>query len=274
MTYNALEVSNHGGKPIGLYKFALGSKEWCYTSADRDITYGGDTYTKAGIVDEGVVQGGGSADADDLIIKAQADLEFLDLYVGTPPSLTMQVTLRRMHHGDAEAPIQWMGVLGAVKRMNKAMSQIVCRLPGPNGRRRAGPRLCWERGCPHVIYDHGCKLVPADWAVAATVDAIVDGVSFVSATAGGFDMDYFTGGYIEWEIFPGVLDRRGILSHQADLVTVLGLTDGLTEGMAITLYPGDDRTAETCDAKFNNILNYGGVLHMPGKSPFDGNPIF
>jgi hypothetical protein len=44
--------------------------------------------------------------------------------------------------------------------------------------------------------------------------------------------------------------------------------------MIVAAYPGCPRTIAVCDARFANHLRYGGVPHLPGKSPFDGDPVF
>ena len=44
-------------------------------------------------------------------------------------------------------------------------------------------------------------------------------------------------------------------------------------GSEITLYPSCDRTTTGCNL-FDNLPNYGGFPHLPGKSPFDGSQVF
>ena len=44
-------------------------------------------------------------------------------------------------------------------------------------------------------------------------------------------------------------------------------------GTAISLYPGCDHTRETCKAKFDNLLNYGGFDWIPAKNPMGGSSI-
>jgi hypothetical protein len=70
------------------------------------------------------------------------------------------------------------------------------------------------------------------------------------------------------------LERRGIESHSGATFTVLGSTAGLDVGDYITAYPGCGRTRAECKNKFNNLPNYGGFAHLPGKSPFEGDPVF
>jgi hypothetical protein len=54
---------------------------------------------------------------------------------------------------------------------------------------------------------------------------------------------------------------------------MLGLTDGMTVGDAVAIYPGCDRTPNTCQSKFNNLANDGSFSFMPGQTPF-GTLIF
>jgi hypothetical protein len=87
---------------------------------------------------------------------------------------------------------------------------------------------------------------------------------------------YYNGGFIEWDADGlGTLERRGIESTTgSNQYQLFGRADGLAVGQAVTIYPGCDGAAETCDTKFNNLVNYGGVDFMPGKSPFDGRQVF
>ncbi|AAP96358.1 hypothetical protein HD_1576 [[Haemophilus] ducreyi 35000HP] len=54
----------------------------------------------------------------------------------------------------------------------------------------------------------------------------------------------------------------------------MGGTQKLSVGTQIKVYPGCDGRASTCLKKFNNMLNYGGIPHMPNKSPYDGSRVF
>ncbi|MGP1665642.1 MAG: phage BR0599 family protein, partial [Rhodanobacter sp.] len=74
--------------------------------------------------------------------------------------------------------------------------------------------------------------------------------------------------------YTGALERRGIDEHLGKQLRLLGKSDGLLEGMDVKAYPGCQRTSAVCAAKYNNLLNYGGYPHLPGKSPFDGDPLY
>lgn len=89
------------------------------------------------------------------------------------------------------------------------------------------------------------------------------------SSAGGF-----AGGFIEWDSSTGVTERTGIESEGDGFVILLGTTQGMSTGTNFKAYAGCNRTAPQCNSKFKNILNYGGINHMQGRSPFDGQPVF
>jgi hypothetical protein len=41
----------------------------------------------------------------------------------------------------------------------------------------------------------------------------------------------------------------------------------------VDLAPGCDLRAETCHARFGNLLNFGGFPEIPGRNPFGGSSI-
>ena len=61
---------------------------------------------------------------------------------------------------------------------------------------------------------------------------------------------------------------------QETLYDPSGAGDKISVGTLITVYPGCDGQVKTCRDKFNNVLNFGGIPHMPNKSPYDGSRIF
>ena len=54
----------------------------------------------------------------------------------------------------------------------------------------------------------------------------------------------------------------------------MGGTSGIPLGETIRVYPGCNRTAAMCLAKFDNLPNLRGDPNLMGKNPFNGNPVF
>lgn len=268
MSYDAIERSNYDAVPSGLYEFTLDNKVFRYATGETDVVYNGKTYIGIPISDDGVKMSGDVRNEDLVITMARAT-DLGDLFVGTPPSEVIFVTVRRMNRGSDEAPVIWGGTLKSVRIKSGIEIEVVCRTLTATLNRN-GLRLSWSRSCPHALYDRGCKVDPDDFAATAQVSALT-GNAITATGLGALGTGYLAGGYFEFELMPDVIERRGIESHVGNTITVLGTTDGLEVADWITVYPGCDRVTSTCNSKFNNLVNYGGIPHLPTKSPFDGS---
>lgn len=276
MGFSLFEIGNHSGRPVFLYELVWGLTSWLYTSADRDIEFpagSGKVYKAVAISDEGITQGGS---ATEFTVKLPANLPIVDLFRGTPPASPIWLRATRFHldDPDGQSVTYFIGTVGNVKRANRAQAELI-GLPISGTVRRTGLRLCWERNCPHMLYDQDCK---ADMSAFKAVTTLTDktGTTITVADIGAWAAPQFVGGFVEWAATAeGTLDRRGIESHAGGLVfNVFGTTDRMVVGQPITLYLGCDLTAETCEGTFNNLPNHGGFSFMPGKSPFDGDQVF
>ncbi len=87
-------------------------------------------------------------------------------------------------------------------------------------------------------------------------------------------MGLISGGFIEWYSEPGVMERTGVELELVGQAKVLGSTQGMASGSNFVGYLGCDRTAQMCHDVFDNLPNFGGINHMQGRSPFDGQPVF
>ena len=268
--FDFIERSNYDGMPVTLYEFKLGGTSWRYASSETNISYGGVTYEGIPISDEGITQSG-DAGNEEFTVSLPKSAAVTNLFNGTPPSEQVMLVVRRKHHSSNDAAVVWTGLVSAVKRPSAAEVSFICKaiLASLN---RIGLRLSWGRGCPHALYDRMCCVNRASYAVSVQVTSTT-GDSVLVGGIGAYASGYFSGGYLEFT-HQGVTQRRGIESHAENRLGLLGASDGIEVGAWITIYPGCDRVTSTCISKFNNLLNYGGVPHLPTKSPFDGDPVF
>lgn len=281
MAFNDAEISNSDGQPVGLYLFEWGLTVWAYTSGDRKVTrtetINGEEveidYMPLAISDSGLTQGG--SDQNDFAVTVPSNIPLVTRFRSTAPSEPIWITVRRKHTGEDDAPIYWIGTLSNVKGLNIAEKDIHGK-PLAASFKRTGLRLCWTTGCPHFLYDPGCKVDPADYEVLAEITALTGTtatVEFADPEA-EFDPGWFQGGVISWEATAdGTIERRMIQSNAGAVLTIFGTTDWMEVGMTVRLYPGCIRTAEVCDLKFDNLSNYGGFDFMPTETPF-GTQIF
>lgn len=274
MTFDALERSVDAGQPIRLYEFAYGQGAWRYCSADRNIVTATQTwlYVPGGITDGGIRQSG-DASSDALTIEGPSDLPVVQLFRALPPTNEVVVTVRSLHYGDAEARVTWVGSMAEAKRRGVDRVEITCEslLASMS---RGGLSLGWERSCPYATYDHNCLVNRELFKTSGTL-LTVSGSTVEAAAFGAHPDGWFTGGFIEWVSADGVVERRFIQSHAGPVLTLLlSGTHGLSVGLAVDAFAGDDRSAQTCLDKFNNLDNHGGIGSLPGSSPFDGELVF
>lgn len=273
MSYLDRENSLTDARPVRLYQFSRqGVWTAAFTSADRDITYQGVHYVASAITDDGI-RLTGETSADTMRITAPANAAPAQLYRGAPPSDDVWVTLRDYHYGDPDAldsaAVVWVGTVSNVRWTGVDRCEIACDSLGAS-MRVGGLRLTYERSCPHTVYDTACRVLRSLYRCTATVIDKNGAQLTYSGTSGG----QFAGGFVEWVMAGGLIERRGITAESGALLTLLGGTDGIEVGQEISLFPGCDQSIATCQARFSNAENYGGFRHMPGKSPFSGEPVF
>lgn len=277
-SFDDLEVSNQDGKPIELYEFTQGTppqRGWYYNSSDRPIFFdngnGGAFYLPLPIKTNGITLAGGSPQ-DEVEIVLPSDLEVTALYNVVPPSVRVDVRLRRMHFDNLdEAPLYWFGYVSSRTVADLGTATLSCNTIIA-GLAQAGLRLGYSRQCPYVIYDqYTCKA--AKNPVSCLITA-VDGATFSADALSGFAVDALAGGYVEWVIVGTLKETRLLQSNAGGVATILGSTYGLEVGMTVDVLVGCPRNRVGCDTIHNNLPQYGGFAHMPGKSPYDGDPVF
>ena len=270
MTYAATETSVQSGRPVELYDFSFGATHYRYTSADGDISHGGNTYTAVPI-SRSAVEATSEVARLALNIACARSLGVLDLFSTVPPDDIVAVSVRRLHAGDGEAITIWMGrVLNVAWK--PASAEVHCESVYTS-LKRVGLRRGYQKGCPYVVYRGGCRISAASFVATKTVSA-VSGTSLTISGMSGFADGYFSGGYIEWEKTAGYFERRSIRSQVGGSVVIGFPLPGLAASATVNIYPGCDHTLATCNSKFSNSLTYGGIPYFPSKNPFDGTIIY
>lgn len=277
MSFFNFETSLQNARPIRLYQFQRGPMRWGFTNADRNITFQSIIFRsiEGGITDDGIRQSGETS-ADTLTITVPSEIDVAQMYRALAPAQTVTVTVFDQHFGDTDTStagylVAWVGQIIGVKFTSQVSADIQCQTLAAS-MERTGLRLTWSRGCSHTLYDQHCRASRTEHRFDSVVSSLNGSSIGVPAAAGKPDK-YFAGGYVEWTGQYG-LEQRGIEAHMGDQLFIFGGTFGLANGQAVAIYAGCDRTFSTCGTTFNNTDNYGGCPHMPGKSPFDGSPIF
>ncbi len=126
------------------------------------------------------------------------------------------------------------------------------------------PRNYYQASCRHQLFDSGCTLLAAFYAVNKTALAGSTKAAIVASLAPPAGSGTFALGRLLFTSGQNSGFSRTIQS--SDNATYMTLTSPLpftpAPGDAFTAYPGCDKTMATCNA-FGNILNYGGEAYIP-----------
>jgi len=283
MAFSDIEISTQGGKPTFLYEFHYGNSYWRYTTNDEDLEGVGldenddpANWIALAITDEGVTQGG--SDQNDIQISIASNSPVPALFRTGQPTGKVWCKVRMYHLGDdpTETPMVWSGSITNSVYVDDATEQLAGRsLAGTYD--RTGLRLTWCRQCTHPLYGVGCNRAGSndkeDHAYPRTI-ATLTANSFTCTAHSEPDEGSFSGGFVEWVRDDGSFDRRAIELQDGNDFQIMGSTAGLEIGTEVTIYPGCPRTTDACILFQGHVKNYGGVPHLPGKSPFDGSPVF
>ncbi len=276
-----------------LYEFALGSKVWRYTSnATNVIDADSNVWEAVSITDDGVKQSGEST-SDALTITTSSDTIPARLFMFSPPSKAIEVSIYRASFNE-KAATSWLEgidstvdshVLPVVNKRAIYIGEISqCSFPEPGNAtftcetlsasmRREGLRLPWQKQCPYLVYDEAtCKVGKAEHAVTFTVEALNGGVVTVIGVIPNYGV--FSGGLIEYNHPIKGEEVTTIQGASSREFVLFGFNTDLVPGMTFTAYPGCDGSPVVCQQVFGNYPNYGGFENLPGKSPFDGDPVF
>lgn len=270
MTYDTVERSVQGGRPVELYTFARDTATWRYTSADRDVTVSSQTYLSRPISRSDIESTSEKARLG-IRVRAPRTLEVADLYRVSPPTQAVTLVLQQYHEGDGQVATIWTGRILAVDFSGPAAE--ISLEPVYTSIRRIGLRRLYQRQCPHVLYGSSCKVARESFRSDGTVTAI-SGTSITVPAVSALAAGWFAGGYVEFIAEGGVAERRFILDSSGATIALASSAYGLSVGAEVKLYPGCDHSIATCASKFSNAANFGGFPFFPQKNPFNGQPVF
>jgi len=124
------------------------------------------------------------------------------------------------------------------------------------------PRDIYQAKCIHTLFDSGCALVKATFAITSTVTS---GTTQSAINCGlGQATGYFDLGTVEFT--SGALSgtKRSVKSYTTgQFVLIRPLPSIPANGDGFTAHPGCDKLKATCTTKFSNLANFRGYPYIP-----------
>jgi uncharacterized phage protein (TIGR02218 family) len=263
MTFDVAEASVDSGAPVELYLFEQDLEQWAWTSADASFTHQSTEYFSYPI-SRPEISLEGRVGVDDLQVAVPRNNPVATKFRQLAPSRPVTLTLFRLHR-DTPDDVRtiWRGRVRSV-RWSGSQATLLCDLVS-NALGQQGPRKLYQRLCPHMLYDHRCKVVPADHTVSGSVSNIGgNGTRITVPSAVAQEDGYWVPGYAK----RGENDYRLIIAHEGPELTLMVPFEGLLPGETLQLFAGCNRSKAQCHERFSNVENFGGFPYIPTSDPF------
>jgi len=254
-----------------IYRFVLGDSDEVYTvtSGQFSENYLGETYLPVPIERSDFISSD-NADTDQLTIRLSIENEVAKKWFSDSTDRQIEVTVFQIVSGQANA--FFVGRLTAINPNSKDFEFVFQSLL--QSLNRNGLQDAMTIGCRFSLYSSRCGVVRTNFETTSNVTNLIDRIVTCPSAANESD-GFFNGGI--FEDASGSL--RMIANHVGDQITLTRELPSLVReieqngllSINVKLFPGCDKTSETCVNRFDNLLNFGGFEYLPTDNPFEGS---
>lgn len=265
MTFIDSETGPDTSNPIELYRFigSLGTYAYSSANAEKPIPFGADLYPPTSIRRTEIILGD-VTEKNELKVELPIGAKLVHDYGFDipPPELTLE--LYRMH-GPQGAPRIWFTGSVAAITMEGAKARLVIPSLFSAMLQTEFPGLYYQGPCNHALYSPRCGASREAFKLEGTVASLSDRVTIRVPEAASRPDQWLRAGEL---LSPSGAERRLIVDHRGDMLTLNYPFRSLSQGAAVTMYAGCDHTIQECHDKFNNHVNHLGFPLTPGLNPF------
>jgi len=268
MAFDTFEEGLETSRPAELYTITVGSQVYRYTSAEDSITDGASTFTALEGLERSSLSAGGPTDNIGAIsIKVPGTNAVAAQYVEGVPGQLSTVEIDRYQRGDGSTARIFEGKIRAVTFTDGGNTAEIEVLPSFEAISREIPRFKFSSLCNNVLYDARCQVddTSASFRLSAAACTAVSGRTITVTGADANGDGHYTGGFVENAAGD---DRRLILDQTGTVLTLLLPFTDSPLGTNVTVLAGCDHTIDTCQSKFDNVVNFGGFPFVPTKNIF------
>lgn len=242
-----------------------------FTDHDRDVAFDGTVFEANSGFTASEIENSIGLNVDNLETEGALRSDRLnedDLAAGLFDDAGVEIF--RVNWQDTEQRVLMRsGSVGEISRGELAFTAeirgLAHYLQQPNGR-------LYQFGCDADLGDSRCKFDTGQtgYSATGTVLAITDTTVFKVSGLEGFEPNWFTRGLVTWTLGANQGLKMEVKLHaHADGVTSIELWQemayAIAPGDTFTVSAGCDKQFTTCQAKFDNVLNFRGFPHIPGN---------
>lgn len=252
-----------------------GGSIYRYTSADVDIKYGGNTFTSHDMrFKRGKIRTVIGITVDEMDLEIYADSTnligsvpfFQALVTGALDWARVQVDHAVMSVWGDTTPGTIIGFSGRIADITLGRSAAQLKIKSDLELLSITmPRNVYQPACIHTLYDGGCLLNKASFAISGIV-ASGSTTSLINATLGQAT-GYFDLGEITFTSGVNTGVTRNVKKFTSGSPAAIQLSYPLLNapgiGDAFTIYPGCDHQQATCTNKFSNLVHFRGFPYVP-----------
>ena len=243
-----------------------------FTDHDRELVVDGLTYVASTGFLPSAIKTASDLSVDNLDVDGFLDdaaLRAEDLIAGLFDGARIEVFIVNWADLGQGRLLLRKGFLGEIKRADQRFS---AEIRGLSNRLQQTAGKLYSRLCRVDLGSSECgvALGPRTDTYAVTQVIAADSVRIVTARATGF----FTFGKATFTTGANAGAVNEVLLHDGQTIRLfVPMPRPIAVGDGITLVAGCDKTPETCNAKFANILNFRGEPHIPGNDKVFSYPV-
>ncbi|WP_150288511.1 DUF2163 domain-containing protein [Rhabdaerophilum calidifontis] len=243
-----------------------------FTDHDRELVVDGLTYVASTGFLPSAIKTASDLSVDNLDVDGFLDdaaLRAEDLIAGLFDGARIEVFIVNWADLGQGRLLLRKGFLGEIKRADQRFS---AEIRGLSNRLQQTAGKLYSRLCRVDLGSSECgvALGPRTDTYAVTQVIAADTVRIVTARATGF----FTFGKATFTTGANAGAVNEVLLHDGQTIRLfVPMPRPIVVGDQIVLVAGCDKTPETCNAKFANILNFQGEPHIPGNDKVFSYPV-
>jgi uncharacterized phage protein (TIGR02218 family) len=243
-----------------------------FTDHDQPLVIGGLTYVAATGFLPSAIKYGADLSVDNLDVEGFLDDDALtaeDLSAGLFDGARIDIFLVNWADLSQGRLLLRRGWLGEVKRADNRFS---AEIRGIANRLQQSAGKLYSRLCRTDLGSAECKVALAPLTDVLAVTAVAAGDTFTVAT--GRPSGFYTFGVCTFLTGANAGASSEVLQHNGQSVQLFTpMPRPIAIGDQVRLVAGCDKTPETCQARFGNILNFRGEPHIPGNDKVFSYPV-